>query len=210
MCMRQSRKVMWDTINTLFLTLYLFLLLSFNNCKHKSMDSSAILANIFEEQWAKNHPQYLSELPHVLFPTTFLEIAVVKLLKQSGRQFWDSLFALRWRCLFICWKQVLWYLFNIHMSGYLLCYNNTANWLQLIYTVHSWMSTFLKIFVSVGAARTVSPNWSHEAMACHSSDCFSIVWGQVNAPSVTSLPSSCHMTHDIENCETFLVQNIDS
>ena len=77
--MRQSRKVMWDMINTLFLTLYLFLLLSFNNCKHKSMDSSAILANIFEEQRAKNHPQYLSELPHVLFPTTFLEIAVVKL-----------------------------------------------------------------------------------------------------------------------------------
>ena len=65
-------------------------------------------------------------------------------------------------------------------------------------------------YVSVGAARTVSPNWSQEAMACHSSNCFRIVWGQGNAPLVTSLPSSCYMIHDIENCETFLVQNIDS
>ena len=93
---------------------------------------------ILEEQWAQNHPQYLSGLLRVLFLTTFLEIAVhvVKLLKQSGRQFWDSLFALKWRCLFICWTQVLLYLFNIHMSLYLLCYNNTVNWLQLLYTVH--------------------------------------------------------------------------
>ena len=95
---------------------------------------------ILEEQWAQNHPQYLSGLLRVLFLTTFLEIAVhvVTLLKQSGRQFWDSLFALKWRCLFICWTQVLLYLFNIHMSLYLLCYNNTVNWLQLLYTVHLW------------------------------------------------------------------------
>ena len=31
-------------------------------------------------------------------------------------------------------------------------------------------------------------------MACHSSNCFSIVWGQGNAPLVTSVPSSCYMT----------------
>ena len=37
---------------------------------------------------------------------------------------------------------------------------------------------------SVGAARKVSPNWSHETMNCHSSNCFSIVWGQGNAPLV--------------------------
>ena len=36
--------------------------------------------------------------------------------------------------------------------------------------------------ISVGAARKVSPNWSQETMACHSSNCFSIVWGQGNAP----------------------------
>ena len=35
---------------------------------------------------------------------------------------------------------------------------------------------------SVGAARKVSPNWSQETMTCHSSNCFSIVWGQGNAP----------------------------
>ena len=40
---------------------------------------------------------------------------------------------------------------------------------------------------SVGAAQ-VSPNWSLETMTCHSSHCFSIVWGQGNAPLVTSLP----------------------
>ena len=33
----------------------------------------------------------------------------------------------------------------------------------------------------------VSPNWSQETMTCHSSNCFSIVWGQGNGPLVTSL-----------------------
>ena len=46
---------------------------------------------------------------------------------------------------------------------------------------------------SVGAAYKVSPNWSQETMTCHSSDCFSIVWGQGNAPLVTSLLSSYYM-----------------
>ena len=48
---------------------------------------------------------------------------------------------------------------------------------------------------SVGAARKVSPNWSQETMTHHFSNCFSIVWGQGNAPLVTSLPSSCYLTH---------------
>ena len=34
---------------------------------------------------------------------------------------------------------------------------------------------------SVGAARKVSPNWSQETSTCHSSNCFSIVWGQGDA-----------------------------
>ena len=46
---------------------------------------------------------------------------------------------------------------------------------------------------SVGAARKVSPNWLQETMTCHSSNCFSIVWGQGNVPLVTSLPSSCYI-----------------
>ena len=52
MCTRQSREVIWDMINTLFLTLELsnlLLLLSFRNRKHMSMASCAILANFFEE-----------------------------------------------------------------------------------------------------------------------------------------------------------------
>ena len=49
---------------------------------------------------------------------------------------------------------------------------------------------------SVGAARKVSCNWLLEAMTCHSSNCFSIVYGQENAPLVTSLPSSCYMRRE--------------
>ena len=77
MCTRQSRKVIWDMINTLFLALQLskiLLLLSFSTRKHMSMASRAILSNFCEEQRTQNHPQYLSGLS--LFPTTFLEVAV--------------------------------------------------------------------------------------------------------------------------------------
>ena len=52
----------------------------------------------------------------------------------------------------------------------------------------------------VGAARKVSPNWSLETMTCHSSHCFSIVWGQGNAPLVTSLSSSCYMSPPRGGC----------
>ena len=44
------------------------------------MASRAILADFFEEQWTQNHLQYLSALSRTLFPTTFLEIAVVRAL----------------------------------------------------------------------------------------------------------------------------------
>ena len=47
---------------------------------------------------------------------------------------------------------------------------------------------------SIGAAHKVSLYWSQETMTCHSSNCFSIVWGQGNALLVTSLLSSCYMT----------------
>ena len=46
---------------------------------------------------------------------------------------------------------------------------------------------------SVGTARKVSPDWLQETMTCHSSNCFNIVWGEGNAPLVTSLPSSCYI-----------------
>ena len=42
------------------------------------MASRVILSNFFEEQWIQKHPQYLLGLPHSLFPTSFLEIAVYK------------------------------------------------------------------------------------------------------------------------------------
>ena len=81
MCTRQSRKVIWDMINTLFLTLQLsnlLLLLSFSTRKHTSMASRVILSNFFEKQLIQNHPQYLTGLSRALFPTTFLEIAVYR------------------------------------------------------------------------------------------------------------------------------------
>ena len=39
----------------------------------------------------------------------------------------------------------------------------------------------------MGAARKVSHNWSQETMKCHSFNCFSIVWGQGNAPLVPNV-----------------------
>ena len=50
---------------------------------------------------------------------------------------------------------------------------------------------------SVGAACMVSSDWLQKTMTCHSSNCFSIVWGQENAPFwplLTSLPRSWCMT----------------
>ena len=81
MCTRQSRKVIWDTINSLFLTLQLsnlLLLLSLSTRKHTSMASRAILSNFFEEQRTQNHPEYLSGLWRALFPTTFLKVTLFK------------------------------------------------------------------------------------------------------------------------------------
>ena len=80
MCTRQSRKVIWDLIYTLFLTLQLLnllLLLSFICIrKHSSTASCAILSNFFEELRTQNRPQYLSGLSRTLFSTTFLEIGL--------------------------------------------------------------------------------------------------------------------------------------
>ena len=42
------------------------------------MASRAIIWNLFEKQWTKNHSQYLSGLSRALFSTTFLETAVYK------------------------------------------------------------------------------------------------------------------------------------
>ena len=52
MCTRQSRKVIWDMFNTLFLTLQqsnLLLLLSLSTRRHMSMASPAILSSFFQK-----------------------------------------------------------------------------------------------------------------------------------------------------------------
>ena len=80
-----TRKVIWDTINNLFLTLqpskFWLLLPSFSTRKHTSMASLTILSNCFEQQWTQNHPQYPLGLLHAVYPTTFLEIPVLQLVK---------------------------------------------------------------------------------------------------------------------------------
>ena len=53
--------------------------------------------------------------------------------------------------------------------------------------VQSYLDTLLHYvwdLSSVGAVRKVSPNWSQETMTCHSSNCFSIVWGHGNEPQL--------------------------
>ena len=98
MCTRQSRKVAWDIINTLFLTQYpshLLLLLSFSTRKHASMASRAILSNFFEQQWIKNHSQYLSELSRALSRNSCILICPIYLsdfLLNFLSDFWFDIF----------------------------------------------------------------------------------------------------------------------
>ena len=76
MCSRQSRKVIWDTINTQFLTPVAVEPTFVAFLKHSQTfvrGLRVILSNFFEEQNTQNHPQYLSGLSRALFPTTFLE-----------------------------------------------------------------------------------------------------------------------------------------
>ena len=80
LCTRQSWKVIWDMINTLVLDTVAVeptFVVSFSPRRHTSMASRAILWNFFEKQWTKNYPQCLSGLSRALFPTTFLETAVM-------------------------------------------------------------------------------------------------------------------------------------
>ena len=51
--------------------------------------------------------------------------------------------------------------------------------------------------ISVGAARKASPNWSQETMTCHSSNCFSIVWGQGNAATFNTQPLNSVLTYSL-------------
>ena len=82
LCTRQSRKVIWDMINTLFLTTVavktnLFTFLWHSRTYVRGLPCQ-ISSNFFEEQGTQNYPQYLSGLSRALFPTTFLEIPVCK------------------------------------------------------------------------------------------------------------------------------------
>ena len=80
LCTRQSRKVMWDMINTLFLTVAVkptFVAFLYHSQTYVQA-SRAIVSNFFEKQWTQSHPQHLSGLSRALFPTTFLEAEYMK------------------------------------------------------------------------------------------------------------------------------------
>ena len=92
-------------------------------------------------------------------------------------------------------------IFHIFQHSRRNCVSPCGHVISSIYqSVSQLINLMLKVWViilpsSVGATRKVSPNWSQKTMTCHSSNCFSIVWGQGNASVVTSLLSSCYMTH---------------
>ena len=72
MCTRQSRKIIWDIINTLFFwhcscrTYFCCFSLALANILPWSLVHDS---NFFEKQWTQNHPQNLSGLSHALnFP----------------------------------------------------------------------------------------------------------------------------------------------
>ena len=80
LCTRQSRKVIWDMINTLFLTVAVkptFVAFLYHSQTYVQA-SRAIVSNFFEKQWTQSHPQHLSGLSRALFPTTFLEAEYMK------------------------------------------------------------------------------------------------------------------------------------
>ena len=83
LCTRQSGKVIWDMINTLFLTTVAveptFVAFPYHSKTHFHGLSLPILSNFFEQR-TQNHPQCLSWLSRAFFPTTFLEIAVYSLV----------------------------------------------------------------------------------------------------------------------------------
>ena len=86
LCMRQSRRVIWDMINTLFLYFCCFPLVLTN----LRLWSRVILSNFIEELVIQYYPQYLSALSRALFLTTFLEIAVCSGCKEN--HFYSLLF----------------------------------------------------------------------------------------------------------------------
>ena len=91
MCTRQSRKGIWDMINTLFPTTVAvedyFFCFPLALANTYSWPFVPILSNFFENKSTQNHPQCLSGLSRALFLTTFLEIAVylVKCVSSSLR-----------------------------------------------------------------------------------------------------------------------------
>ena len=88
MCTPQSRKAIWDMVNTLFLTLQLsklLLLLSFSTHKHMSMVSRAILSSFFEEQWTQNHPQSRLSIVACIFSDNLFRNSCRQIRRQKAK-----------------------------------------------------------------------------------------------------------------------------
>ena len=82
MCTPRSRKVIWDMVNTLFLTNVAVEPTFVAFLKHSKTYVRGLPCHSFRflrrTECTQNHAQYLSGLSRALFPTTFLEIAVCK------------------------------------------------------------------------------------------------------------------------------------
>ena len=113
MCRRQSRKVIWNMINTLFLT-------TVHSCRTYICCFPLALANIcpwplvpffqisLENRADLNQPQYLSGLSRALFPTTFLKTAVYHFLNQTIQTPTNSVTCVRSVWIDVSWVEDCW------------------------------------------------------------------------------------------------------
>ena len=130
------------------------------------------------QQWAENLAQ-TGELRHNEDDTVGENLAGMVGGELSGREAVD-----------------MWYeeieSYDFESPGYS---EDTSNFTQVgiirdVFMTYSWVwfifdtQQLLRVSGSVGAVRKLSPNWSHETMSCHCLNCFSVVWGQGNAPLV--------------------------
>ena len=74
------------------------------------------------------------------------------------------------------YQSVILSVFICYYTLYSLSVFSFAESLQLILEISPTYRS-VSYLSSVAAARKVSPNWSLQTMTCHSSHCFSIVWG---------------------------------
>ena len=111
MCRRQSRKVIWDMINTLFPMAVDVepTFVAFHSHLRTCLWPLVPFFQISLENRADlNHPQYLLGLSRALFPTTFLETAVYDFLNQTMQTLTNSVTCVRSVWIDVSWVEDCW------------------------------------------------------------------------------------------------------